>query len=307
MLMALTGLTILFAYGAAAVLAYRGLAFLWAHRPDPITTALALVVGALTFSYLSYQLGTARILRGLGAEELERARAPEVYRLVDELADEVGIEPPRVLVARMDAPNALALGGPGGEVVLDARLFRLLSGRELRAILAHEFAHLENRDGLVQTLGYALIQTVAGLLLIALLPIVLLASGLARAMGYVRGKSFTDIQRASAVAGAAVTSLAVLLLFAFTLALRAYSRRRELAADDRAVELTGDPSALASALATIERATAPSGPLSSLYIHGDEEGTLTELLATHPPMANRVKRLRRQAHQARSGNRIAVR
>lgn len=296
--MVLTGVTILLVYGAAAVLAYRGLAFLWAHRPDPATTILALIAGALAFGYLGYQIGTARILHRLGAEELPRSRAPELYRLIDELAAEVGIEPPRVLVAQMEAPNALALGGPGGDLVLDARLFRLLSARELRAILAHEFAHLENRDGLVQTLGYALIQTVAGLLLVALLPLVLLASGIARAVGYVRGQSPASIQRASALAGAAVTSIAVLLLFAFTLALRAYSRRRELAADDRAVELTGDPAALASALATIEQAATPSGPLSSLYIHGDEEGTLTRLLATHPPMSERVERLRNRARGA---------
>lgn len=297
-LMVTTGLGMFVFYAVAAYLAYGGLLYLWRQRPDPTTTVVVVVTAALAFGYVSYQFGTARILRSLEAQEIETHRAPEFYRRVDELAASVGVDRPRVLVAHMEMPNALALGGPtDGELVLDARLFRLLSARELEAIVAHELAHLENRDGLVQTVGYSLVQTVTGLLLLALFPITLLVAGSVRALGYVRGDSFQEIKQSTRRARLAVTSLSVVLLFVFTLALRAHSRRRELAADDRAAEVTGQPRALASALQKIERAATPTGPLSSLYIHGDEEGPLTRLLATHPPMETRVERLEAQADE----------
>jgi heat shock protein HtpX len=160
----------------------------------------------------------------------------------------------------------------------------------------------------VSTLGATLVSTVAGLLGLALLPAMLLAVGTARGLALVRGRSGADVQRATVRARRAVGGLAVVLLFALTLALRAYSRRRELAADDTAAELTDDPRALASALSRIGQAAAATGPLSSLYIHGDEQGTLTRLLATHPPMAERIERLERRATERESvrGHRIPV-
>lgn len=307
LLMLLTGVGLLVVYGAAAFIAYRGLLFLWQQRPDPVTTAVVVVATALAFGYASFQFGTAGILRALDAREIPESRAPELYRRVDALATSFDVESPRLLVARMEAPNALALGGRSdGALVLDARLFRLLSASELEAILAHELTHLEHRDGLVQTLGYSLVQTVAGLLLLALLPLTLLVAGAARAAGYVRGDPYHRIRAATTRARLAVTSLAVVALFAFTLALRAYARRREFAADDRAVAVTGRPRALASALRTIERASTPSGPLASLYIHGDEEGSLTRLLATHPPMAERLERLEARAVADPGERRIPV-
>lgn len=293
---AAAGLATLAFYAVAAYFAWLGLLFLWRQRPDPLTTAVVVVVVTVAFGYASYRLGTAAVLRSLDARDLPRERAPQLYRRLDELSSALGVETPTVCLARMEAPNALALGGPtNGVVVLDTSLFRLLSARELDTIVAHELAHVRNRDGLVSTLGATLVSTVAGLLGMALLPAMLLAAGAARAAALVRGRSAADIQRATVRARRAVGSLAVVLLFALTLVLRAHSRRRELAADDIAAELTGDPQALARALSRIQRAAAATGPLSSLYIHGDEQGTLTRLLATHPPMEQRIERLQRRA------------
>jgi heat shock protein HtpX len=304
------GVATLCFYAAAAYLAWRGLLFLWRQRPDPVTTALVVVAATVTFGYASYQLGTTAVLRSLDAQELPRERAPRLYRRVEELSTTLGIEPPTLCVARMDAPNAMALGGPSdGVVVLDTSLFRLLSVREFDAIVAHELAHVKNRDGLVSTLGATLVSTVAGLLGLVLLPAMLLAAGTARGLALARGQGGADVKRATVRARQAVGGLAVVLLFTLTLALRAYSRRRELAADDTAAAVTGDPGALASALSRIQRAAAATGPLSSLYIHGDERGTPTRLLATHPPMADRIERLERLAAERGStrGHRIPVR
>jgi heat shock protein HtpX len=291
--MAVVGVVVLVLYATAAFVVYRGLLYVWAQRPDPATTVAVVLGLALALGYASYRGGLVALRRDLDPTEIPRARAPALYDRVAAMAEEMGLESPTLAVGRMGAPNALALGGPrDGLVVIDPSLFRLLNGPELETILAHELAHLENRDGLVKTLGSSVVRTVTGLVTLALLPVIILAVGVARALAYLRGDSPREITVAASRAHAYATSGAVVVLFAFTLALRAYSRRRELAADDRAVAVTGRPVALASALARIDRAARPpAGLLSDLVIHGDEEGTLTRLLATHPPMEARIERL----------------
>lgn len=291
--MAIAGVVVFLLYAAGAWLVYRGLLYVWARRPDPTTTALAVLGLTLAFGYASYRGGLVALRQELDAAVVPRERAPGLYRRVEAMADEMGIDPPTLSVARMGQPNALALGGPrDGDVVLDVGLFRLLTDAELEAIIAHELAHLETRDGLVKTLGSSLVRTVTGLVLIAVLPVVILATGVGRGLAYLRGASPGGIAEQTAIARSYAVSGVVVVLFVFTLALRAYSRRRELAADDRAAAITGQPVALARALAKIDRAAGPAeGLLSNLVIHGDEEGTLTRLLASHPPMDDRIRRL----------------
>lgn len=294
-LMAVTGVTLLAFYAALAFMAYRLLLWFWQQRPDPVATALVVLALALAFGYTSHELGTARILRALDAAELPRGRAPRVYERFDRLCGAMDVEAPSLLVARLGQPNALALGGGDGVVIIDASLLRLLDLDELEAILAHELAHLEGKDGLVQTLGYSLVQTAMGFVLVALLPLALLLVGLDRAAAWLRGEPLSS-RGATAWLRALLAGGVTALLLGFALLLRAHSRRREYRADDRAADVTGRPLALASALAAIERAAAPErGRLSPLVIHGDEEGTLSRLLATHPPMDERVERLRERS------------
>lgn len=291
--MAVVGVVVLVLYAMAAFVVYRGLLYVWAQRPDPATTVAVVLGLALALGYASYRAGLAALRRDLDLAAIPRPHAPELYDRVGAMADEMGVEPPALAVGQMGAPNALALGGPrDGLVVIDPALFRLLDGPQLETILAHELAHLENRDGLVKTLGSSVVRTVTALVTLALLPVIILAVGVARAVAYIRGGSPREITAAAMAAHAYATAGAVVVLFVFTLALRAYSRRREFAADDRAVEVTGRPIALASALARIDRAARPpEGLLSDLVVHGDEEGTLTRLLATHPRMEERIERL----------------
>lgn len=285
----------LLCYAVLSLVTYRALLFLWAQRPDPLTTALVVVALTLAVGYASYRVGTAQLRYALDAVELPRREMPALYRRVDALADRVGVETPRLMVASLPGPNALALGGArDGDVVIDGSLFRLLTAPELEAIVAHELAHLKGRDSLVKTLGYSFVRTVTGVVWVVLLPLVLLVGGVARAVALLRGDDPAEFRRTARTADATVTSLVVVCLFVLTAAVQAYSRHREYAADARAARLTG-PLALASALEKIDRATAPGGLLSTLVIHGDEEGPVTDLLASHPPMADRIERLRRRA------------
>lgn len=310
LLMAAVGVALVAFYASAAYLAYLFLRWAWLGRPD-LATTLAVVAGlTVIFGYLSYRFGTARLVGALDAAEIPRGRAPGLYDRVERLSARADVATPRLLVADMEAPNALAVGSPSnGAVVLDRGLFRLLGAAEVEAIIAHEMAHLESHDGLVQTVAYSAVQMVVGLVMVALLPALLLLTGVTRGLAWIRGRplSVGPVGRLRRWLGHTVAAVLVVL----TLVVRAHSRRREFAADDRAVELTGDPLALARALRTIERASTPGGLLAPLYVHGDEEGPLTRLLSTHPPMDERVERLRRQAQErarTRSGaRRIPVR
>lgn len=297
-LMAFTGLSLLIVYLLVAALGYRLLLVVWAQRPSPLRIAAYFLVATVLIGILSYRLGTSGILRELDATELTRAEAPGVHERLDRLCEQFDAGDVSVHVGRLEAPNALGVGAGGGTLVLDRDLFAILTPPELEAIMAHELAHLEGRDGLVQTVGYTVVRTVGGVLFLVLLPVGLLVGGLMRGASWLRGRPPRPFSQHLAVVQFAVAQAVVVVLFALTVALRAHSRRREYRADDRAVEATGDPIALARALVKIQRAATPGwGLLSPLYVHGDEEGLLTRLLATHPPLDERVERLVRAANE----------
>lgn len=294
------GLSVLAGYLAAAYLLYRGLVAL-AGAIDPFTLLVALFAGTLLSGYLSYRFGTRGLLRSLDARPLERAQAPWLYRRIDALAGSMALERPDVFVASLGAPNALAMGSSRrGALVLDAGLVRLLDADELTAIVAHELAHLESDDGLVRTLVYASVQTLLGVALVVAAPFTLALSGVGYGLALITGRRDNPVLRIRAALGAAV-GLAVLLVAALA---RARSRRREIAADDRAAEVTGDPLALARALRRIERAAQPRvGPFR---IPGErEESSMERVLSTHPSTDERVKRLAERARERR-GQRVRI-
>jgi heat shock protein HtpX len=302
--MAAVGVTVFLVYAVLAFASYHLLASLLRGltRTELLTTAVLVVGLTLALGYLSYRYGTARMLDALDARLLPPERAPALYDRLGELADRVGVEAPTVAVARMEMPNALAVGGArDGVIVLDGRLFRLLSGPELEGILAHELVHLASRDSLVQTLAYSLARTLVGVLMVLLFPIALLLDGLSKGLAWLRGRPTegspgVDLLRATV--GRAVLSVLVVL----TLLVRAHSRRREFAADERAAEVTGRPLALARALRTIERASHPAGGLlATLYVHAEESDPLSRMLSTHPPMDERVGRLVEMAETREGG------
>jgi len=300
--MAFVGLGLLGLYLAVGLVLVEAVALLFAGRPDPRVLVGGIVGSALFFGYLSYRVGTRRLVTGLDAVELPRDRAPWLYRRLDRLRGEMAVGEPRVFVASLPAPNALAVGAGEGVVILDRDLFRILDGDELEAILAHELAHLETRDALLQTLGSSLVETASGLLFLILFPLGLVLAGVGRVGAWLAGRRPAPFSHHLVRVHYRVSQVVVVLLLALTLALRAHSRRREIRADDRAVAVTGDPLALARALARIQRASRPRlGPLSSLYIYGQEdEDALTRLLATHPPMDERIERLIERTERSRA-------
>lgn len=299
LLLALSGVAALCFYGVLALVSYRVATVLWAQRPDPLLAVLVVVTTGVVLGYLSYRTGTEQLRRRLDAVPLPPERAPGLHRRLDAVVERMGIDRPQLLVTTLAAPNALAIGGGRDAIVFDRRLLRLLTAAELEALLAHELAHLETNDAMIQTVTYNLVQTLTGLVALIVLPVAVLLGGFARAFALLRGRPETASRslpgRAQRLALLSVAGLGL----AVGLVAMSYSRRREYAADERAAEVA-DPLALARALQKIERAARPGfGLLTPLYVQGDEDGPLTRLLSTHPPLDERIERLRGLAEQRR--------
>ncbi len=295
LLMAVVGLAVLAGYAGAAYLGYLAVQALWTIRPDPAVLIAVLACATAVWGYLSYRSGTARLLSAFPTTWLPRDRAPSLHRRLDRLVERMDLDRPELYVARMGVPNALAVGGPGrGALVLDRSLFRLLNADELDGIMAHELAHLESHDSLVRTLAYSAGRTVVALVTLAVLPAVLLLTGIARGWMWIRGRPFSRGRLDTVREG--IGRVLIVVFVGFALLVRAHSRHREFAADDRAVAVTGDPIALARALRRIDRASKPRwGLFAPLYREDDEDedgdNPLAHWLSTHPPTDERIERL----------------
>jgi heat shock protein HtpX len=240
--------------------------------------ALAMNVGAYYFS-------DKMVLRMHGAQEVDPRQAPELHAMVQELAGRAQIPMPRVFMIDDPQPNAFATGrDPAhGVVAVTTGILRILSPRELRGVLAHELAHIRNRDILVSTIAAC----VTGVITYA-----------AHAVGFLGMGSSNDEDGGDTSPLAGILMMLVAPIAA-TLIQLGISRSREYLADQTGAEISGDPLALASALARLEQAAAvvPSAmaqpATASLFIVNPFAGgaRMARLFSTHPATAERIARL----------------
>ena len=259
--------SVLFAFYAVAAVLAMGV-FGW-----PLWLVL---VGSVAFVGVQYKIGKWAALRSVGAEDLPEGQYPEIHRRVESLSKDMGIEKPRLMIARMGAPNAFAVGRKGaGTVVISTELVQMLDADELEGVLAHELAHIRNRDVVMMVLG----QGIASIVAIAAQWVVLLTGD----------NDLADFFLAIIV-GQIVQMLVMLFVFAI-------SRYREYVADSDAAAVVGNGEVLASALEKISRGNDRAGEtrvdesVNALAIFGEKRG-LARLLATHPPIEERIERLR---------------
>ncbi|HXT44199.1 MAG TPA: zinc metalloprotease HtpX [Pseudonocardiaceae bacterium] len=256
------------------------------------TTGLLIAgVVALAMNGVSYFYSDRLALRAMRAQEVSAQQAPRLHAMVAELAVVQGLPMPRVYISPSATPNAFATGrNPAhAAICVTTGILELLDERELRGVLGHEISHVGNRDILIASVAAGL----AGMVMI----LVNLAQ-----FGALFGFGGNDEDAGPGFLE--IVLLALLGPLAAGLIQAAISRSREYAADASGAQATGDPLALANALAKIERATrarplaagTSAGPVSSLMIANPFSGqTMMRMFSTHPDTADRITRLRAMA------------
>lgn len=255
-------------------------------------TALALLI-----NFASYFFSDRIVLAMHRAQEVAPDQAPELHRIVEDVARRAGIPKPRVYVLPEAQPNAFATGRnpEKGVVAVTEGILDVLGERELRGVLAHEIAHIKNRD--------ILVATVAAGIAAAVTYIAHAAQFAALFGGGSRDEGDEGDERGSALGG---LLLAFVAPIAATLIQLGISRSREYLADETAARVTGDPEALARALEKLHLGAqripveAMQPATASLFIVSPlaGAGSLLNLFSTHPPMEERIARLRGMGGQA---------
>lgn len=251
--------------------------------------AVTALVFAGLMNFGSYWFSDRIVIKMYGGQELGEQDDPELYGIVKTLAQQNQMPMPRLFLIPSESPNAFATGRnpEHAAVAVTAGIRRLLTRRELQGVLAHELAHVTNRDILISSIA----ATLAG-------AIMMLARMAQYAMIFGGGRR-DDRDEGGGALGLLVTMIVAPL--AAMLIQMAISRSREFQADDTGARLVRDPEALASALRKIAGGSA-AVPLDAspqtahmFIINPLRASTLQNLFSTHPPLEQRLERLQQVA------------
>lgn len=247
------------------------------------------LVFALAMNFFSYWYSDKIALKMAGAHEVSVVEAPDLHRIVAELAANAGIPKPRVYVMETDSPNAFATGrDPAhGAVAVTTGILNILSYDELRGVIAHELGHVRNRDTLIMTVT----ATIAG-------AITFIAQMAQFAMWFGGMGHRDDEEHAGGVGGMVVGLLMMIVApIAATIIQLAISRAREYEADASGAQISRSPLSLATALQKLEATVAhrpmhvPEAAAHLFIVNPLAGGGWLNLFRTHPTTEERVARL----------------
>ena len=243
-------------------------------------------VFAVIMNFSSYWFSDKIVLRMYGAQEATEAQAPRLHSIVHNLTVRAGLPMPKIYVIPSEGANAFATGrNPShAAVAVTEGIMRLMDERELTGVLAHELAHVKNRDILISSVA----ATLAG--------VIMMLANMAQWTAIFGGFRGDDDDDGGGFIG--MMAMAFLAPLAASIIQMAISRTREFAADKIGAELCGDPMGLASALSKLglasERVPMDASPQTAhFFIVNPLSGqSFARFFSTHPPLEERISRLR---------------
>jgi len=253
-----------------------------------------LIAAAMNFG--SYWFSDKIVLRMYNAREITREIHPSFYGMIERLARRAGLPMPKVYIIPDDSPNAFATGRNPDHAAVAATegILRLLTPDELEGVMAHELAHVKNRDILISTIA----ATFAGAISMI---------GNMLQWGAMFGAGRSDDDEGGGGIGGMIGSLALAIIapIAAMLIQMAVSRSREYMADASGAEICGRPLALAGALSKLHNASQAIPMLEArpatahmFIVNPLTGGGMRALFSTHPPMEERIARLQSMATRA---------
>ncbi len=245
---------------------------------------------AVIYALIQYFIASKLLISMSGAEEITKSDNPRLYRIVENLAITTGIQTPKVYIINDPAPNAFATGRDPKHAVVAATsgLLEIMDDRELEAVIAHEMGHVQNYDIRVSMIAFGLVSAIG-----------LLTDIILRMFFFGNDRRDNNMSPVILVIGIIAIILAPILATIIQLAV---SRQREYLADATGALTTRDPEGLASALEKLQQFGRPMKKQNTasahLYINDPlKPGVFNRLFSTHPPLADRIARLRTNANK----------
>lgn len=252
--------------------------------------ALWVLAGAAIYAFIQYWLAAKLAVAMTGAKQIEKRDNPRLYRVVENLAITLGIPTPKVYIIADKAPNAFATGRDPKHAIVAATtgLLEIMDDSELEAVMAHEMGHVQNYDIRVSMIAFGLVSAIG-----------LLADIVFRILFFGGERREGGIHPIVLVVGLVVVVLAPIIASIVQLAI---SRQREYLADATGAMTTRDPESLAEALEKLRLYGQPmkhqNTSTAHLFISNPlRAGFLAKLFSTHPPLEERISRLRNNAQQ----------
>ena len=281
---------LLIAFFGLLALVGAAIGYLWL-RSAVGGVLLALIIGAIYAGVMIFQ-STEVVMAMNGAREVSEQEAPEIYHIVQDMAMVAPIPMPRVYIVEDPSPNAFATGSKpeNAAVAATTGILQIMNREELEGVIGHEVSHIRNYDIRISTIAVALASAIT-----------MLSSLAGRMMWFGGGRRSSNDRDNDSGLGIIllIVSLIAIVLapLAATLVQLAISRQREFLADASSVELTRNPQGMINALLKLDRSEPMEHHVddarAALYISDPKkEGGLKKLFYTHPPISERVERLR---------------
>ena len=254
---------------------------------DNYSLSVTILVMAAIYALIQYFAASSLAMAMTGAKEIQKQDAPELWRTVENLSIASGVPMPKVYLINDPAPNAFATGRDPKHAIVGATtgLLEIMDKRELEAVMAHEMSHVQNYDIRVSMIAFGLVSAIG------------LLADVALRMMFFGDSRDRNVHPMVYVLGLAVVILAPILAAITQMAI---SRQREYLADASGALMTRDSEGLASALGKLRDYGRPmqkqTTSTANLFLSNPlKPGFFAKLFSTHPPIDERIARLRNNA------------